>query len=78
MAEAIRDMEEAIRRHGLMSDQELARVERGPSDQDVSRLLKEYRLCRALLREALGHRARILQLSEGGEERGGQEAERAG
>lgn len=64
MSDTLRSFEEAASRHRLLSDQELSRVERGASDEDVARLLREYRLCRALLREALGKGDRIMRLGE--------------
>jgi hypothetical protein len=74
VADALRSFEEAVSRHRLMSEQELSRVERGATDEDVSRLLREYRLCRALLREALGKSERLMRLGEtepeGGREQG--------
>jgi hypothetical protein len=74
LSDAPRSFEEAISRHRLLSDQELSRVERGATDEDVSRLLREYRLCRALLREALGKHERLMRLgaaeAEGGREQG--------
>lgn len=64
----IQNLEDALRQLKLLSDAELELMDRRLSGRsavrvdDVARLLNEYRLCRALLGNALDQRSRILRL----------------